>query len=359
MLNATFLGNSLEEWGISLIIIVGVMLLSKLLSIFNRRVVDKLVKKTKTNFDDLFARAVESPILFAVILIGIWVALYRLHFSEEVFKAIRDSYTILIILNATWLIARIVGVLLEIYFTRRKDKSNKTDKHSLRMMPIVKRTLLTVVWIVGLVTALGNIGINISALLGTLGIGGIAFALAAQDTVKNIFGAFTIFADRSFSIGDTIRVDGFEGVVLDVGVRSTRLRTFDKRLVTIPNYKIADASVVNISAEPMRRVVIDLGLTYDTTPEQMKRAIQILREEIPAQVEFVSSKDGSAVFSNFADSALVITYTYFIEKRGDIKQTTSNVNMEILTRFTALGLNFAFPTQTLYVEGQTQKEVVN
>ena len=89
--------------------------------------------------------------------------------------------------------------------------------------------------------ALSNIGVNISALLGTLGIGGIAFALAAQDTVKNIFGAFTIFTDKPFNIGDTIRVDSFEGTVIDVGARSTKIMDYDKRIITFPNYKITDA----------------------------------------------------------------------------------------------------------------------
>lgn len=136
------------------------------------------------------------------------------------------------------------------------------------MMPIIKRAILVVVWIIGLVMALSNIGVNISALLGTLGIGGIAFALAAQDTVKNIFGAFTILTDKPFSIGDTIRVDSFEGTIVDVGVRSTKMMDYDKRIITFPNYKITDANIINISSEPMRRVVLNIGLTYDTTPEK-------------------------------------------------------------------------------------------
>ena len=169
--------------------------------------------------------------------------------------------------------------------------------------------------------------------------------------MKNIFGAFTIFTDKPFNIGDTIRVDSFEGTVIDVGARSTKIMDYDKRIITFPNYKITDANIINISSEPKRRVVLNLGLTYDTTPEKMKEALDILKA-IPERVENVSSNpsDTTAVFTNYADSALVIMYIYFIEKQGDILGVTSNMNMEILSSFNKAGLEFAFPTQTVYIQ---------
>lgn len=278
-------------------------------------------------------------------LLGIWIAIHRLVYPDNFVKAIDNAYRILIVLDITWVFARLIGGLLEIYLG--KESTGQTHK----MMPIIKRTALVLVWIIGIVMALSNIGVNISALLGTLGIGGIAFALAAQDTVKNIFGAFTIFTDKPFNIGDTIRVDNFEGTVIDVGARSTKIMDYDKRIITFPNYKITDANIINISSEPMRRVVLNLGLTYDTTPEKMKEALDILKA-IPGRVENVSSNpsDTTAVFTNYADSALVIMYIYFIEKQGDILGVTSNMNMEILSSFNKAGLEFAFPTQTIYIQ---------
>ena len=278
-------------------------------------------------------------------LLGIWIAIHRLVYPDNFVKTIDNAYRILIVLDITWVFARLIGGLLEIYL--RKDSTGQTHK----MMPIIKRTALVLVWIIGIVMALSNIGVNISALLGTLGIGGIAFALAAQDTVKNIFGAFTIFTDKPFNIGDTIRVDSFEGTVIDVGARSTKIMDYDKRIITFPNYKITDANIINISSEPKRRVVLNLGLTYDTTPEKMKEALDILKA-IPGRVENVSSNpsDTTAVFTNYADSALVIMYIYFIEKQGDILGVTSNMNMEILSSFNKAGLEFAFPTQTIYIQ---------
>lgn len=317
MLEYELWGNTLESWGISILIIVGAVVVVKLISLFSRKVLKPFITRTPNHLDNVIYYSLESPIKFAVMLLGIWIAIHRLVYPDNFVKTIDNAYRILIVLDITWVFARLIGGLLEIYL--RKDSTGQTHK----MMPIIKRTALVLVWIIGIVMALSNIGVNISALLGTLGIGGIAFALAAQDTVKNIFGAFTIFTDKPFNIGDTIRVDSFEGTVIDVGARSTKIMDYDKRIITFPNYKITDANIINISSEPKRRVVLNLGLTYDTTPEKMKEALDILKA-IPERVENVSSNpsDTTAVFTNYADSALVIMYIYFIEKQGDILSST-------------------------------------
>ena len=345
MLEYELWGNTLESWGISILIILGAIVVVKLISLFSRKVLKPFITRTPNHLDNVIYYSLESPIKFAVMLLGIWIAIHRLVYPDNFVKAIDNAYRILIVLDITWVFARLIGGLLEIYLG--KESTGQTHK----MMPIIKRTALVLVWIIGIVMSLSNIGVNISALLGTLGIGGIAFALAAQDTVKNIFGAFTIFTDKPFNIGDTIRVDNFEGTVIDVGARSTKIMDYDKRIITFPNYKITDANIINISSEPMRRVVLNLGLTYDTTPEKMKEALDILKA-IPGRVENVSSNpsDTTAVFTNYADSALVIMYIYFIEKQGDILGVTSNMNMEILSSFNKAGLEFAFPTQTVYIQ---------
>lgn len=342
-------GNTLRNWAAFVLIVLVAILVMKLVSLLSRKAIKPLTKRTDTRLDDIVYNSLESPILFGIMLLGFWIALHRLSYPDKITDVIDKSYRILVVLNITWIFARLSGSLLETYWANRSETTRRGRKFSVKMMPVVRRTLLVVVWAVGIVTALSNVGVDITALLGTLGIGGIAFALAAQDTIKNIFGGFTILADRPFSIGDVVRIDSHEGTIIDVGVRTTKMRNSDKRIITFPNYKIADASVLNISAEPMRRVVMKLGLTYDTTPEKMRLAMDLLRE-MPSKVEFVSPKDVVVNFSEFADSALVITFIYFIEKKGDKAQTISAVNMEILTSFNEAGLNFAFPTQTVYVE---------
>ena len=344
MLENELWGNTIENWGISILIILGAIIIVKLLSLLGKKVIKPFVTGTDNHLDDVIFYSLEAPVKFAIILLGIWIAIHRLVYPDSFVKVVDNAYSILIVLDITWFFGRLFSSLLQVYWGKQSNgQANK-------MMPIIKRTILVIVWLIGIVMALSNVGVNISALLGTLGIGGIAFALAAQDTVKNVFGTFTILTDKPFSIGDTIRVDSYEGTVVDVGVRSTKIMNYDKRIITFPNYKITDTSIVNISSEPMRRVVLNLGLTYDTTSEKMKEALELLKS-IPKRVENVSSNpsDIVAVFTEYSDSALVIMYIYFIEKQGDILGVTSNMNMEILAAFNKAGLNLAFPTRTVYI----------
>lgn len=345
MLENELWGNTIENWGISILIILGAIIIVKLLSLLGKKVIKPFVTGTDNHLDDVIFYSLEAPVKFAIILLGIWIAIHRLVYPDSFVKVVDNAYSILIVLDITWFFGRLFSSLLQVYWGKQSNgQANK-------MMPIIKRTILVIVWLIGIVMALSNVGVNISALLGTLGIGGIAFALAAQDTVKNVFGTFTILTDKPFSIGDTIRVDSYEGTVVDVGVRSTKIMNYDKRIITFPNYKITDTSIVNISSEPMHRVVLNLGLTYDTTSEKMKEALELLKS-IPKRVENVSSNpsDIVAVFTEYSDSALVIMYIYFIEKQGDILGVTSNMNMEILAAFNKAGLNLAFPTRTVYIQ---------
>ena len=345
MLENELWGNTIENWGISILIILGAIIIVKLLSLLGKKVIKPFVTGTDNHLDDVIFYSLEAPVKFAIILLGIWIAIHRLVYPDSFVKVVDNAYSILIVLDITWFFGRLFSSLLQVYWGKQSNgQANK-------MMPIIKRTILVIVWLIGIVMALSNVGVNISALLGTLGIGGIAFALAAQDTVKNVFGTFTILTDKPFSIGGTIRVDSYEGTVVDVGVRSTKIMNYDKRIITFPNYKITDTSIVNISSEPMRRVVLNLGLTYDTTSEKMKEALELLKS-IPKRVENVSSNpsDIVAVFTEYSDSALVIMYIYFIEKQGDILGVTSNMNMEILAAFNKAGLNLAFPTRTVYIQ---------
>ena len=345
MLENEIWGNSIQNWIISILIIVAAIVIVKLITLVSKKVLKPLTDRTKNQLDNIIFYSLEPPVKFAIILLGIWIAIHRLVYPDSFVKVVDNIYRILIVLDITWVFARLFSGLLQVYWGRPSNGQNK------KMLPIRKRTILVVVWIIGLVMALSNVGVNISALLGTLGIGGIAFALAAQDTVKNVFGAFTLLTDKPFNIGDTIRFDSIEGTVVDIGIRSTRIMNYDKRIITIPNYKITDSSIINISSEPMRRVVLNLGLTYDTTAEKMKEALEILKA-LPQKVENVSSSPSNvvAVFTEYSDSALGIMYIYYIEKQGDILGVTSNMNMEILDSFNKAGLEFAFPTRTIYIQ---------
>ncbi|MDR1223560.1 MAG: mechanosensitive ion channel family protein [Tannerella sp.] len=348
MLDQVYGGNSVQDWGISILIIICALLINKLISILNRKIIRKITAKSSLRLDDIFFRTLEKPVLSGIMLLAIWIALGRLDLGTKGDDIIRKSYDILVVLNITWFFARLATALIEEAFANRNSREGRF-KVDTRLLPLVKRGVLIFVWFTGIIAALHNIGITLTALLGTLGIGGIAFALAAQDTIKNMFGGVTIFTDNTFHIGDTIKFDSTEGTVVDIGLRSTRVCTYDQRLVTIPNYKLTDAVITNISSEPARRIVMELGLTYDTTPEKMREAMTILKD-MPNRIPGVRDKDVAVVFTDFADSALVITYTYFIRKSANINDTRSDVNFKILHSFTQAGLNFAFPSRTVYFD---------
>jgi len=350
MLDQIYYENSIKEWIISLLIILGALLLNKAIVILNKHVIHKLTSKTKNRLDDILFKMLESPVLLGIALASIWIASSRLNLDPSIDKFFQKAYQVLIVINITWFAVRFINALIEEYIQPIADDPNNKRIDS-NFLPIIRRSLLGIIWAIGAVMALNNAGVNVGTLIASLGIGGLAFALAAQDTLKNIFGGITIFTDRPFRIGDRIKVDGFDGVIEDIGIRSTRLRTLDRCLVTIPNYKIVEASVENVSEEPMRRIVSKIGLTYSTSPEKMNEAIDILKN-LPKKINEIDSKDIFVFFSDFADFSMVITLIYFIKKESDIPQTISKVNSEILTAFNAADLDFAFPTQTIHLKNE-------
>lgn len=348
MFSEIYYGNSLKEWLISFAIIIGAVLLNKLIVLFNKHVLIKLTEKTKNRMDDILFKMLQAPVLLGVMLLAIWIASSRLNFDPKIDAFFSKSYQFLIVLNITWFLVRFVNAVIEEYLVP-KAEDNSTKYLDNTLIPIIRRGVLGIIWAIGVMMALRNVGVDVGALIAGLGIGGLAFALAAQDTIKNIFGGITIFTDRPFRIGDRVKVDGFDGFVEDIGIRSTRLRTLEKRLVTIPNYKIVEASIENISGEQMRRVLMNIGLTYTTTPEQMQQALSILKN-MPKVHKDVDSKELVAVFSDFSPYSLDIKFIYWIKKSGDVVEVPSKVNFEILSKFKEAGLTFAYPTQTVFVK---------
>ncbi len=340
-----YYGNTLEDWIISALIIIGSVILGRLLFLFSSKILKRISSKTKTNIDDIIIDMLEEPVVAAIILAGFWFGIERLHLSARIDSISDNVFKIIIVLNIAWFIARFLRSLIQEYLIPISERDdNNLDEH---IISLIQKLLTTIVWVLGIIMALNNAGVDVGALLAGLGIGGLAFALAAQDTVKNIFGGFTIFTDKPFRIGDLISVDEFTGFIEDIGMRSIRLRTFAGRLITIPNYKIVDSNIENITQEPARRIELNLGLTYSTTHERMEEAIAILKD-MPNKINLLDEKI-LVFFSSYGDFSLNIKCFYFITKGNDILETQSVVNLHVLEQFNAKGLDFAFPTQTLHV----------
>lgn len=347
-----YLNNSLQDWLISGGIIIIALIINWLITILNKRYLRALAKRTKNQVDNIIVNSLETPLKVGIVLIAFWTAFNRLEMSESFDNTLFKIYEILTVLNITWFVAHLINGLLNEYFIQKSERDSyyrhrfQRDTH---FISLIKKVFTFLIWLVGIVTALNNAGLDLKAILGTLGIGGIAIALAAQDTVKNVFGGFTILLDGTFRIGDKIQIGEFEGVVEDIGVRSTKIRSYDKRLITMPNYKIVEGAVVNISAAPQLRVVNKLGIVYNTSPEKMEKALAIL-ENIAQNNDSVSKSGISASFEGFGDSALNIRYVYFVNDPSDKLEASSAINLEILKQFANEGIEFAYPTQTVYLE---------
>lgn len=329
---------------VSILILVGAIVIGKLLYWLIGTFAKSLAARTKSGLDDILIDKLEEPIVYGIVILGFYWGFTRLHFNESVDSFFANVFMILFILNVTWLIARVIDSLIEEYIVPivTKSESDLDDQ----LLPILRKTIKAVLWIFGIVIALSNSGFDVAALIAGLGIGGLALALAAQDTVKNIFGGIMVFLDKPFKIKDRIKVNGMDGVVEEIGVRSTRLRTLEGRLITIPNGQFSDNAVENVSLEPTRKVNISLGLTYDTTPEQMENAMKIIKDIIKANSKV--EDDALVAFNAWGDFAMGIQVIYYISSPDFIFSAQSEINLEILKLFNAEGLEFAFPTQTIY-----------
>jgi len=342
----TFYGNTITQWVTALAIVVAALLVGKLAYWLFGNVVKKITAKTKTRLDDLIIDMIEEPIVFAITIAGVWYGINTLTLPELAHSLMGNASHFLIILAIAWLVSRLLDALYTEYLVPITAKT-ETDLDD-QLLPILRKGTRITVWIVGVIVALNNAGYDVGALIAGLGIGGLALAMAAKDTVSNIFGGFTIFTDRPFKLNDRIKVAGYDGFIREIGVRSTRLQTLEGRIVTIPNSTFSDSPVENISLEPNRKVVANLGLTYDTKPEQMAEAQEILKQIAKETAGVVD--EALVSFTEFGDSALNILFIYYIEAGADILGVQNAVNTKILESYNAKGLEFAYPTQTLYTK---------
>ncbi len=341
----TFYGNTVENWFYSLLFMLGGFIFAKVIYWFFKNIVKTLTSKTKTKLDDVLLEVIEKPVVFGIILGGIWYGLMRLSFTPGIDKMLSHAFTFTAILNLTWLIVRAVDAIFSEIIVPITEKTENTFDD--QIVPVLRKGVKGILWIVGVIVGLDNAGFDIMALIAGLGIGGLALALAAQDTVKNIFGGVMVFIDKPFQIGDRVIIGGHDGFVIEVGIRSTRIKTLQNRIITIPNSKFSESSIENISAEPSRKVTLNLGLTYETSPDKMDLAMKILGQIVDANHDALEP-DRIISFNNWGDFNLGIIFIFYIKKGADILGVQSKVNLEILRRFNENGLSFAYPTQTIY-----------
>lgn len=301
------------------------------------------------------AKALTSSLSLLGLAMGVRVGVLFLDLEPRLFVVATTIGSVLVVIAIGWVLFNLVEVPATIYqrWSERQD-----SKLSSMLEPMIRTTLRISVVVLTLVQIAQVISDKpITSIIAGLGIGGLAFALAAQDSLKHLFGSVVIFADRPFEVGDRLVIDGHDGPVEEVGFRSTRIRTLDGHLVTIPNGELVNKCIQNISKRPYIRRICNVTITYDTPPEKIERAVEILREVLDHH-EGMDEEFPARVFFNDFNSAslnIIVIYWYHPPAYWDYLAFCQKFNLEVFRRFGEEGIEFAFPTQTLYLAGDPKR----
>lgn len=357
ILQRTFLGNTIESycWFVGIIIVglIFMRVLSKMLTYFIYKVVQRY--STGVGYDKLLP-LMKKPLNTFILLITVYLAFDRLDFppgwhiiSVDHFglrMVLFRSYQIAIAASVTWIFLRLIDFLGLIMMYRASLTVSKSDD---QLVPFFRESLKVVVVIFSVFFILGTIfKLNVASLIAGLGIGGLAIALAAKESLENLLGSFTIFLDKPFVIGDLIKCGGIEGNVEKIGFRSTRIRTMEKTYVTVPNKRLVDSELDNLSLRIQRRAKFNIGITYETRPEQIRTIVAEIQQYI-SDHEHVLPGETRVRMYEFDASAINIMVVYFVDSLEyelylDIRQEINYKIMEIVERN---GSSFAYPTTTV------------
>jgi len=314
------------------------------------RLTRSIAKRSTTHLDQVLIQAAEKPAGWLLYTLGILATVHVLNPPEAAFPLVSLVDTLGRILSlaiAAWFLWRMIDGL-SVYFSAKAAQTESALDDQL--VPFITKTLKIFIVITAVLVIAQNMGYSISGLIASLGIGGIAIAMAARDTIANVFGSVMILVDRPFTIGDWIKAGEFEGVVEEIGFRSTRIRTFEHTLVNVPNSLLANMVIDNIDARSKRRIKMRIGLTYSTTTEQMQQAIEGI-EAILVNHPGVDQNFKLVKFDEFADSSLSIFLYYFSASKewSDYLQVRQEVNMQIMQLLESMQLDFAFPSRSVYL----------
>jgi len=341
-----FLNIPLYKFAMSLGIFLLFLFFRKLFTLIILKMLKNLASKTKTTIDDNILAIVEKPLKFSFVILGFYLAVASLDIESEVIDKLVRS---MIILAIFWLFYDAVAVLEGgIYnFARKFGKELYREIGNFFV-----KTLKIFIFAVGFVAILQEWNINVSAFIASLGLGGLAFALAAKDTAANLFGGLTILADKSLKIDDWIKLEDVEGTVEDIGLRTIKVRTFEKSLITVPNQIVANNPVENFSRRNIRRIKMRIGLTYSTSKEQIDKILFNIRNMLKSHPGIDTNSTLLVNFDEFEDSSLSIfiycfTNTANWQKYLEIKE---DVNLKIMDIIEKAGAEFAFPSQSIYIE---------
>ncbi|MES9994465.1 MAG: mechanosensitive ion channel family protein [Candidatus Thiodiazotropha sp.] len=348
---STFLLQNWQWIGLLLTILAGVIV-DKLVTLFLRTGVRRWRNSSQHDEFKEISEDILRPLGLMAMAIIWWASINLMGLAENVMLVLLLAVKFLASISGVWAAYRLVDLVSAYLHKQAQLSSNKLDD---ALVPLIPRTLKIFVTVIGFVFIADNLNIDISSLLAGLGLGGLAFALAAKDMVQNLFGSVTVLMDRTFSVGDWIIVDDVEGSVERIGFRSTRVRTFYNSVVTVPNSKFITATVDNMGERRYRRLSCKLSLTYDTPPDRIEAFCEGIRELV-RQHPYMRKDYYHAYLNEFAGSSLdVLLYVFWETPEWNTElRERHRFMLDILRLAQRLEVEFAFPTQTLYMKQEEE-----
>ncbi len=341
-LDQTFLGNPGKTWLFALGVGVAVFILLRLFEQFLVVWIERLTKRTKTKWDDLFVHSLRNTKLLFLAIVAIQVGAVFLELPDNVRTALWQVVMIAFLLQ--------VGIWVSsgLMYWLRSYREDQDDPGSVMTMNALGFLARLALWSIVLLLILDNLGVNITALVAGLGIGGIAIGLAVQNILGDLFASLSIVLDKPFVLGDFVIVDDLMGTVESIGIKTTRVRSISGEQLVFSNADLLDSRIRNYGRMYKRRVVFTLGVTYGTSKEKLEKIPMIVREAIEAQDK---AKFDRSHFASYGDFSLNFETVYFVMDSDynlymDIQQA---INFAVYQRFADEGIEFAFPTQTLFL----------
>ena len=312
-------------------------------------ILPRLASRTRTTLDDTIIPALRLPAVLAVLLAGIAISLHFLTLGNAL-PYVRKGLLATLVLLGALAISRVVKVLFVAYVQRLKERADgPVDDH---VVVLARKALSVAIWGICGLLVVQNLGYDITSVLAGLGIGGLAVALAAKDTIANIFAGLVILTDRPFKIGDRIEFEQYAGVVEELGVRSVRLRADDGALVTVPNTKFVEVVVRNVTRSNGRRVLMDLSLLYGLSAERLEEARQIVLATLASSPSVLSDPAPWVYYQSFGDSAVILRACFYTQiPWTEHASTRSEVMLKIKAALDNAGIGFAYPSITVYAGG--------
>jgi len=349
---ASFEILSMEVWRYALFLLLLVLAwpTGKLTNYVLNTYLKKWAKKSKSQFDDILIASINPPVNMFVFALFFYIGMQ--YFQGWRFEGMLDAvFSLLLIIPFVFFMVKFSTEAMAHYLKDQKRTKEKVNDAAIDLlMSIVRITL----YFIGLLLILSNLGYNVSTLLAGLGVGGLAFALAAQDILKNFFSGVALIFDKTFNKGEWITFGAYTGFVEELKLRSTKIRTFDGSLLTVPNSTLASDVVENVSETPKFKVSMTVGLTYNTSAKKLKEAKQIIEKAITAD-EHADKENIWIYFDSFGDYSLNIKVFYFAK---DLDMTSwpdrvyfkERINFSIKEGLEKAGIEMAYPTQTVEVK---------